>query len=183
MRRLWSGTGVVFAAVYALAFIALYIDYLRRAGNWFADLPLSLAALPFTLVVRALNGGSYDFGGDMTASGRRGRLLLGARLFRGPRRGNDPSHAWTIGFWDARAEALNAGAIEFANSRPAKNRLPPFRSALSAQASASDSAPPRPRRLCPGYRIWRRAAPGAGLVGEDMDLDVVSAVEGSGSMR
>ncbi len=66
MKRLWSGTGVVFAAVYALAFIALYIDYLRRAGNWFADLPLSLAALPFTLVVRALNGGSYDFGGDMT---------------------------------------------------------------------------------------------------------------------
>ena len=27
------------------------------AGAWFADLPLSLAALPFTLVMRALNGG------------------------------------------------------------------------------------------------------------------------------
>ena len=47
---------------------ALYLDYLRRSGTWFADLPLSLAALPFTLLMRALNGGSYDFGGDMTGS-------------------------------------------------------------------------------------------------------------------
>jgi hypothetical protein len=56
------------AAVYALAFAALYLDYLRRAGTWFADLPLSLAALPFTLIMRALNGGSYAFGGDMTGA-------------------------------------------------------------------------------------------------------------------
>lgn len=67
MRRLRSWTGAAFAALYALAFIALYIDYARRAGTWFADLPLSMAALPFTLVMRALNGGSYAFGGDMTA--------------------------------------------------------------------------------------------------------------------
>jgi hypothetical protein len=66
MKRLRSWTGVVFAAVYALAFLALYADYLRRAGTWFADLPLTLAALPFTLAMRALNGGSYAFGGDMT---------------------------------------------------------------------------------------------------------------------
>jgi hypothetical protein len=66
MRRLRSWTGAVFAALYALAFIALYVDYAMRAGTWFADLPLSLAALPFTLVMRALNGGSYAFGGDMT---------------------------------------------------------------------------------------------------------------------
>ena len=66
MRRLWSWTGTVFAAVYALTFIALYVDYVRRAGTWFADLPLTLAALPFTLTMRALNGGSFDFGGDMT---------------------------------------------------------------------------------------------------------------------
>ena len=32
----------------------------------FADLPLVLAALPFTLVMRFLNGGTYDFAGDMT---------------------------------------------------------------------------------------------------------------------
>jgi hypothetical protein len=66
MKRLWSWTGAVFAAVHALAFTAIYIDYFRRSGTWFADLPLSLAALPFTLVMRTLNGGSFDFGGAMT---------------------------------------------------------------------------------------------------------------------
>jgi hypothetical protein len=66
MKRLWSWTGAAFAAVHALAFTALYVDYLRRSGAWFADLPLSLASLPFTLVMRALNGGSFDFGGAMT---------------------------------------------------------------------------------------------------------------------
>jgi hypothetical protein len=70
MKRLRSWTGVVFAALYALAFAALYVQYLARAGTWFADLPLTLAALPYTLVMRALNGGSYGFGGDMT-----GRVL------------------------------------------------------------------------------------------------------------
>jgi hypothetical protein len=66
MGRLRSWTGVVFAALYTLAFLALYIEYLMRAGTWFADLPLALAALPFTLVMRALSGGAYAFGGDMT---------------------------------------------------------------------------------------------------------------------
>jgi hypothetical protein len=66
MKRLRSWTGAVFAAVYALAFLALYIDYVLRSGTWFADLPLSLAALPFTLAMRALNGGSFAFGGDTT---------------------------------------------------------------------------------------------------------------------
>jgi hypothetical protein len=75
MKRLRSWTGAVFAAVYALAFIALYVDYVRRSGTWFADLPLSLAALPFTLVMRALNGGSFAFGGDMT------RRVIAAGLF------------------------------------------------------------------------------------------------------
>ncbi len=66
MRRLLSWTGVVLAALYALAFVALYVEYRMRAGTWFADLPLALAALPFTLLMRAMNGGSYAFGGDMT---------------------------------------------------------------------------------------------------------------------
>ena len=66
MIRLWSWTGAVFAAVHALVFTALYVDYARRSGTWFADLPLSLAALPFTLVMRRLNGGSFDFGGSLT---------------------------------------------------------------------------------------------------------------------
>ena len=64
--RLLSWTGVALAALYALVLAGLYLDYLRRAGTWFADLPLVLAALPFTLAMRALNGGSYDFSGDMT---------------------------------------------------------------------------------------------------------------------
>jgi hypothetical protein len=66
MKRLWSWTGAAFAAVHALAFAALYLDYVRRSDAWFADLPLSLAALPFTLVMRRLSGGSFDFGGSMT---------------------------------------------------------------------------------------------------------------------
>lgn len=57
---------MVFAALYAALFVALYIEYRMRAGTWFADLPLTLAALPFTLVMRALSGGAYRFGGDMT---------------------------------------------------------------------------------------------------------------------
>jgi hypothetical protein len=64
--RLRSSAGLALAGLYAFAFAALYVDYLRRAGTWFADLPLVLAALPFTLVMRSLNGGSYDFAGDMT---------------------------------------------------------------------------------------------------------------------
>ena len=66
MKRLWSWTGAVLASVYALAFVALYVDYAGRSDAWFADLPLSLAALPLTLVMRTLNGGSFDFGGSMT---------------------------------------------------------------------------------------------------------------------
>jgi hypothetical protein len=73
MKRLRSWTGVVFAALYALMFLALYVCYLIRAGTWFADLPLALAALPFTLTMRALNGRSYAFGGDMT-----GRVVAAA---------------------------------------------------------------------------------------------------------
>jgi hypothetical protein len=66
MRGLWSWTGAVLASVYALAFVALYVDYAKRSDAWFADLPLSLAALPFTLTMRTLNGGSFAFGGSMT---------------------------------------------------------------------------------------------------------------------
>ena len=68
MRAFRSWTGGVFAALYALLFVALYLDYLRRAGTWFADLPLALAALPFTLVMRTLMGGAYAFGGEMTGT-------------------------------------------------------------------------------------------------------------------
>ena len=66
MRALKSALGAALAALYALAFIAAYVDYLGKAGRWFADLWLLLAALPFTLTMRAL-AGSYDFSGDETA--------------------------------------------------------------------------------------------------------------------
>lgn len=66
MGRAGSWTGLALAAAYGLVFVALYLDYQQRAGTWFADLPLALAALPFTLTMRALNGGGYDFAGDMT---------------------------------------------------------------------------------------------------------------------
>jgi hypothetical protein len=68
VRGLWSWTGGIFAALYALLFSALYLEYMRRAGTWFADFPLALAALPFTLVMRTLKGGAYAFGGDMTGA-------------------------------------------------------------------------------------------------------------------
>lgn len=61
MRRLRSWTGAVFAALYALAFVALYVDYVRRAGAWFADLPLSLAALPFTVIAAGLFGSALAY--------------------------------------------------------------------------------------------------------------------------
>ena len=73
--RLWSWTGFVLAALYAAGYAALYVDYLGRAGTWMADLLLALSALPFTLTMRTLNGGSYDFSGDMTAR------VLAAGLF------------------------------------------------------------------------------------------------------
>jgi hypothetical protein len=64
--QLWSWTGLACAGLYGLVFAALYLDYKQHAGTWFADLPLALAALPFTLVMRRLEGGAYEFAGDMT---------------------------------------------------------------------------------------------------------------------
>jgi hypothetical protein len=81
MTRLRSWTGVVFAALYALAFLALYVEYLKRAGTWFADLPLALAALPFTLVMRAMSGGDYAFGGDRTGRGAAAGLFCAALAY------------------------------------------------------------------------------------------------------
>ena len=46
-----------FAAVHGLGVRCALVDYVRRSDAWFADLPLSLAALPFTPVMRRLNCG------------------------------------------------------------------------------------------------------------------------------
>lgn len=73
LRALKSVTGAAFAALYAAAFVAAYVDYVGKAGQWFADVWLVLIALPFTTVMLTLNGGSFDFSGDATA-----RVVAGA---------------------------------------------------------------------------------------------------------
>jgi hypothetical protein len=69
-----SATGVVFAALYALAFAVAYFLYLDRAGQFFADAPLVLVALPYTLTILKLFG-SVDLSGDNLKS------VLAAALF------------------------------------------------------------------------------------------------------
>ncbi len=67
MSGLKSATGAIFAVLYAAAFGAAYVDYLDKAGQWLADIWLVLISLPFTVAMRWLAGGSYDFSGDATA--------------------------------------------------------------------------------------------------------------------
>jgi hypothetical protein len=62
-----STTGAALAALYAAAFVAAYVDFRGKAGQWLADIWLVLIALPFTATMRWLAGGSYDFSGDATA--------------------------------------------------------------------------------------------------------------------
>jgi hypothetical protein len=69
-----SATGAIFAALYALAFAVAYFQYLSRPGVFFADAPLMLVALPYTLTILKLNG-SVDFSGDNL------RSVLAAALF------------------------------------------------------------------------------------------------------
>jgi hypothetical protein len=64
MKALRSITGAAFAALYAIAFVAVYVDYRNHLGQWLADLGLILIALPFVLTMRFLSGGSYDMSGD-----------------------------------------------------------------------------------------------------------------------
>jgi hypothetical protein len=73
MRRLWSWTGAVFGLIYAAPIGYAYIDYRQHAGQWLADLLLALVVLPFTLTMRWLNGGDFDFAGDMP-----GRVIAAA---------------------------------------------------------------------------------------------------------
>jgi hypothetical protein len=75
VRAARSIVGALLAALYALVFAALYVDYLQHVGQWFADFKLILIALPFVLTIRFLNGGSFDLTGEDSAK------LLGAALF------------------------------------------------------------------------------------------------------
>ena len=65
--RLKSWTGAALAAIYALIFAGAYFSYLRRAGEFLADLPVTAAALPYLYVARAVTSGEYSFSADITA--------------------------------------------------------------------------------------------------------------------
>jgi hypothetical protein len=108
--RLRSWLGLALAAFYALVFAALYLDYYRRAGTWFADLPLVLAALPFTLAMRTMYGGAYDFSGDMTL-----RVLVASAFCCALAYGA----GWTL-------ETLFRGAIQIARRGRSRSRGGPL---------------------------------------------------------
>jgi hypothetical protein len=66
-RRAWiSLLGAALAALYAAVFVAVYVDYLRKSGEWLADLTLLLVAIPFTWTMSALTHGAFDMSGDET---------------------------------------------------------------------------------------------------------------------
>jgi hypothetical protein len=64
--RLKSWTGAGLAAIYFLVFAGAYFAYLQRAGQFLADLPVVLVAMPYLLVARAVTSGEYSFSGEMT---------------------------------------------------------------------------------------------------------------------
>ena len=66
--RVTSWTGAGLAIGYVIVFAGAYFLYLQRSGQWFADLPVVTAAMPFLYVARAVSDGEYSFSGDMTGS-------------------------------------------------------------------------------------------------------------------
>lgn len=73
--RAKSWTGVALALAYACLYGGAYVLYVRRADEWFADLPVVTVAMPYIYVARALSGGDYSFSGDMTG------VVIGAAAF------------------------------------------------------------------------------------------------------
>jgi len=67
--------GAALALLYAAAFVAAYVGYLGKAGEWLADLPLLLLAIPFTFTLDVLTQGAFSLTGDETFK------VLGAALF------------------------------------------------------------------------------------------------------
>ena len=66
-RPVWRSLfGAALALLYGAAFIAAYVDYLGKAGEWLADLPLLLIALPFTWTLDVLTNGAFSLSGDET---------------------------------------------------------------------------------------------------------------------
>ena len=75
MRLATSRLGWALAALYALAFAGAYGLYVRADGAWPDANYLYLVALPYTLAMLKLAGGSVDFSPDAPVS------LLKAALF------------------------------------------------------------------------------------------------------
>jgi hypothetical protein len=73
VRLLKSILGAIFAALYAIGFVAAYVDYRAHVGQWFADLGLIFVVLPFVLAMRFLSGGSFNLTGEDSP-----KLLAGA---------------------------------------------------------------------------------------------------------
>lgn len=63
MRAARSYLGLGLAVLYAAAFVVAYWLYAQGAGQFMADIWLSLAAIPYILTARALTGSS-DFSAD-----------------------------------------------------------------------------------------------------------------------
>ena len=103
MRVLKSITGALFAALYAIAFIAAYVDYRANIGQWLADLALILVAMPFVLTMRFLSGGAFNMTGEDTLT------LLAAALFC-------CALAWVVG---SALEWLARALFRLARGRPA----------------------------------------------------------------
>ena len=63
MRASRSPVGAALAALYALAFAVAYFVYLRNAGQFLADAPIMLVALPYSVASLEIFG-SVDLSGD-----------------------------------------------------------------------------------------------------------------------
>ena len=81
MRALKSITGAIFAALYAIAFVAAYVDYRAHSDQWLADLGLILVAMPFVLTMRFLSGGAFNMTGEDTLTLLAGALFCCALAF------------------------------------------------------------------------------------------------------
>jgi hypothetical protein len=66
-RPVWrSPFGAALAVLYGAVFVAAYVDYLSKVGEWLADLSLMLTALPFTWTLDVLTNGAFSLSGDET---------------------------------------------------------------------------------------------------------------------
>ena len=100
MRLLKSATGSALAALYVLAFIAAYLIYRENAGQFLADAPIMLVALPYTMTFLKVFGSVNLSGDDL-------HEVFAATLFCA-------ALAYAVG---ALVEALARAALKFSRAR------------------------------------------------------------------